>query len=249
MTLTLTHHQVAAAIQVARLIDDRGNGRGDARSSYLTTATDQAFSPSSLRAGEGLLLAANLLRLEDGRLVPTVGLRSLAAIEEVERAAATLSRLIDERARDVDRTAIGSAGEEHVLAEVRGELEALDRPDLAAMCERVSLVSDYFGFDITAPLLGAGERRLEVKTQTVVGPVSTIRFYLSRNEYDVGRRNPAEWALVACTRSAADVIETVGWCRAATLNGYLPQDQGGRWTEAQVQIPTSLLIEGFPPAV
>lgn len=251
MTTRPTHYQLAAAIQAARLIDAAGNTNGDARASYRTIATEKAFPPSSLRAGEELLLAAGLLRLEQGRLLPTSGLVNLVAIADEEAATAALKRVIAERTRTADHTKTGNAGEEHVLAEVRAELEMLHRPDLAEKCEQVSLVSDYFGYDVTAPMItGSATRLLEVKTQTVDRPTPSARFYLSRNEYDVGRNHPTEWALVACSRGVSGgETQILGWCRAATLSPYLPADQGGRWTEALVQIPISLLAEGFPPAI
>jgi hypothetical protein len=74
----------------------------------------------------------------------------------------------------------------------------------------------------------------------------SIRFFLSRNEYEVGRRNPDQWALVACTFGAAgvDSVDIVGWCRAITIQPYLPDDCGGRWTEALVRLPASQLRGG-----
>lgn len=232
------------------MIDATGNTQGDARASYSTTATVRTFPPSALRDGEELLIAAGFLRLEDGRLIPTPALAGFVAIGDDSVAALALDKVIVERNRQVDLAAIGALGEEHILGEVRDELLALHRDDLAERCERVSLVSDYFGYDITAPMAtGTGIRRLEVKTQSVEARPPTVRFFLSRNEYDVGRSNPAEWALVACWRGPHDVVETVGWCRAAALAAYLPVDQSGRWTEALVQMPSTVLTAGFPPAI
>ncbi|WGL52142.1 hypothetical protein P5P86_19590 [Nocardioides sp. BP30] len=245
-----TRHQLAAAVQVARFIDAGGNHQSDARDSYRFTATDQAFSPDSLRAGEGLLIAAGLLRLVDGRLIPTPALANFAAIGDGDEAANALAGVVAERADAVDRAEAGAAGEEFVLACVRRDLETLHRSDLAARCERVSLVSDFFGYDVAAPTLGPSVRRLEVKTQTTDLSPTTMRFYLTRHEYDIGRANPSEWALVACTRSReSGSLALLGWCRASTLATYLPVDQGGKWTEALVTVPVSVLTKGFPAAI
>lgn len=245
-----TAHQLAAAVQVARLIDAAGNAHEDARAAYRTTPTDASFAPESLRAGEGLLLAAGLLRLESGRLEPTPALSSFVAISDSDLAAQSLDRMVEERTATVDHGETGNAGEEAVLALVRSDLEALYRPDLASQCERVSLVSDWFGYDITAPKVTGATRRLEVKTMSADGAPATVRFFLSRNEYDTGRANPAEWAMVACWRSReTGQVDVLGWCRAATLNAYLPADQGGRWTEALIHMPVSVLTRGFPAAV
>lgn len=245
-----TRHQLAAAVQVARFIDAGGNQQSDARDSYRFTATDRAFAPESLRAGEGLLIAAGLLRLVEGRLIPTPAMANFAAIADVDEAATALAGVVAERADAVDRVEAGAAGEEFVLALVRRDLESLHRPDVAARCERVSLVSDFFGYDITAPTITRLVRRLEVKTQTTDARATTVRFFLTRHEYDIGRANPSEWALVACTRSReSGEMTLMGWCRAATLAAYLPVDQGGKWTEALVNIPASVLTAGFPAAI
>lgn len=244
-----TAHELAAAAQVAKLIDAAGNDQSDARRSYALTSTDQSFTSSTMRAGEGLLLEAGMLRLVEGRLVPTARLASFASIGDDTEAAAALDRILDRQASEADRALIGTAGEEFVLAAVRHELRRLHRPDVADRCERVSLISDAFGYDINAPTLGDAMRRLEVKTQTIDGRSSTVRFYLSRNEYDTGRSNPAEWALVACSRTRSEELTLLGWCRAATLASYLPADQGGRWTEALVHVPLSVLSPGLPAPI
>lgn len=244
-----TAHELAAAAQVAKFIDAGGNDLVDAHTSYALTSTDESFAQSTLRAGEGLLLEAGMLRLVEGRLIPTHLLAAFVNIGDKDEAAAALDRILDHQASEADRAATGAAGEEFVLAAVRDELERLHRPDIADRCERVSLISDAFGYDIHAPTLHDTMRRLEVKTQTVDGKPSTVRFYLSRNEYDTGRANPAEWALVACSRTHSGELALHGWCRAATLSSYLPADQGGKWTEALVTVPLSVLSPGFPSPV
>lgn len=92
-------------------------------------------------------------------------------------------------------------------------------------------------------------RRLEVKTQTVDASPATVRFYLTRNEYDTGRSNPTEWALVSCSRTRTGDLALLGWCRAATLTSYLPVDQAGKWTEALVKVPLSALTRGLPAPI
>lgn len=247
---TPSRHELAAAIQVARFIDAPGNDRDDAHGAYRTTPTSDSFAPETLRIGEGLLLEAGLLILIDGRLVPTAILGLFIANRSDEQAATTLAQALAERADSLDRGEAGAAGEEFVLARARSELDALHRPDLSVLCERVSLISDWYGYDVTAPMLTGQLRRLEVKTMSSDGPPASLRFFISRNEYDTGRRNPEEWALVACARArATGEVSMVGWCRASTLTAYLPADQGGRWTEAAVQLPVAVLNPGLPAAV
>lgn len=245
-----TRHQLAAAVQVARWIDAAGNVQEDAHAVYRTTATGRVFPPSSLHAGEGILLAAGLLRLAHGRLTPTPALARFVTANDEDVAVDALARMIAERTTAVANTEAGAAGEDFVLARVRENLEALHRPDLAERCERVSLVSDWFGFDIAAPKITGEVRRLEVKTQSIEERSATARFFLTRNEYDTGRANPTEWALVVCWRArTTGGMTLVGWCRAATLASYLPADQNGRWTEALVHLPVTALTAGLPAAM
>lgn len=245
-----TRHELGAAVQVARLVDATGSAHEDARDAYLTTPTRDTFAPETLRTAEGLLLEAGLLRLDNHRLLPTPALGALAGIDDDEGAANVLAGTLVERAEAVDRSETGAAGELYVLERLRADLIALNYPDLAEQCEQVSLVSDWFGYDLSAPKADGMVRRLEVKTMTSAGRPATVRFFLSRNEYDTGRRNASEWALVACTRDReSGQVELLGWCRAAALTAYLPVDQSGRWTEAQVSLPVTALMPAFPAAV
>ena len=245
-----TRHELDAAVQVARLVDATGNAHEDARHAYSTTPTQHTFSPETLRTAEVLLIEAGLMRLEDGRLLPTTGLGVLAGINDDQEAANVLAKVLGARADAMDRSETGSAGELYVLEMVRADLIALDYPDLAEQCEQVSLVSDSFGYDLRAPKVDGTLRRLEVKTTTATGRPTTVRFFISRNEYDVGRRNAFEWALVACTRDrSTGQVDLLGWCRALTLTQYLPVDRYGRWTEAHVSLPATALMPAFPAAV
>lgn len=241
-----TEHQVRAAIEVARLIDAVGNSVVDARDAYQHTLTLGVHTPRSLRAGEALLLRMGLLREEDGRLFPVGALEVVARVEDSESAdliRAWHHRVIAEELREL----IGNAGEEAVLIACRDNLLALGRRDLADRVQQVSLIDDTRGYDVYAPSVQGASRLLEVKTSGRSVP-GAFAFYLSRNEYDSGRRNPDSWALVACTWDGA-TAGIVGWCRAAALTTYLPLDGSGRWTEALVHVPQIVLARGLPAAV
>jgi hypothetical protein len=143
---------------------------------------------------------------------------------------------------------LGTLGEEHVVAAARAELEALGRDDLAAGVRRVSLLSDQLGYDVVAPRPDGRTRRLEVKT---AGRRDSLlaRFYLSRNEADVGLSDP-DWALIYCRRDGNGDVDVVGWCRARNLLPYLPADApGGRWRVVEITMPGTALFDDIPPAV
>lgn len=169
--------------------------------------------------------------------------------------------------------ALGALGEERVAAAAREELAELGRDDLAAAVRRVSVISDQLGYDVVAPRPDGASRRFEVKTAGHSRD-GLAHFYLTRNEAEVGRRDP-NWALVYCQlqegrgvdgdreeprgdddgvegvgQPSAEDVEIVGWCRGRNLEPYLPTDApGGRWRTVEITIPLTALFEGLAPAV
>lgn len=145
------------------------------------------------------------------------------------------------------RAALGLRGEEFVAVFARNELADLGRDDLAADVRCVSEFSDQLGYDVVAPRFG-GKRRLEVKTSARHDD-GLFHFYVSRSEIDVGLQDE-DWAVVACQVQDGGAIMLVGWCRARTLEPYLPVDgEGARWTSAELDLPKTIFEHGLPPAV
>jgi hypothetical protein len=112
----------------------------------------------------------------------------------------------------------------------RQDLARAGRPDLAALVQRVSLISDQLGYDVVAPTLRGKVRRMEVKT-TSRSAQTHFEVYLSRNEAAVAVRDPS-WTLVLCQACDSSRAEVVGWCRANAFAPVLPSDKHprGRWT-------------------
>ncbi|TMK40068.1 MAG: DUF3883 domain-containing protein [Actinobacteria bacterium] len=175
-----------------------------------------------------------------------------ALLPDAERREAFLIAL-GRRVQPEALEALGAVGEDCVTAAARAELEELGREDLAAAVRRVSLLSDQLGYDVVAPGPDDKTRRLEVKCSGRRAD-GLARFFLSRNEGEVGRRDP-DWALVYCqvdaaTGAGAEDVEIVGWCRARNLESYLPTDApGGRWRTVEITMPLTALFDGLPPAV
>lgn len=251
-----TVHELRAALRVARIVDGAGNAVADVRSSYLHLPTHGEHRQADLQVGEALLLQAGVLERVGDRIRPSAGLEIIARVDDdiaLEVLADLFPALPDPVLPEADpnrRARIGAAGEEAVAQACRDELTMLHQPVLAACVQRVSLVDDWLGYDVSAPCLRDRPRMLEVKTSTKATR-GAFGFYLSRNEYEVGRRQPDRWALVACAVDAADLeaVQIVGWCRAIALQPYLPDDGGGRWTEAIVRLPVTQLTRGIPTAV
>jgi hypothetical protein len=252
MNEALTEHQLSAAVTVAHLIDRAGNDVEDARASYRQALTEGQHPLEDLASAELVLLNTGLLVRTGERLAPTELLRVLgglhldAAKEALRARVATLT----ERDLQAERDANGAAGEEAIVAACRTELHELGAPELAAQVQRVSLVSDTFGYDVLAPRLDGRRRLIEVKAQRG-SVIDRFRFFLSRNEFDTGCRDH-DWSLAACSLPGptgdyrADIV---GWCSADALHPYLPKDGGGKWTEALVHLPVAALVPGYPPAL
>lgn len=182
----------------------------------------------------------------DGALPPdalSVAYKLIPDANHREAFLLTLGRRHDESLR----AALGLRGEEFVAAFARDELVDLGRDDLAADVRRLSEFSDQLGYDVIAPRIG-GKRRLEVKTSARHDD-GLFHFYVSRGEIDVGIQDE-DWALVACHVQGNEGITLVGWCRARTIEPYLPVDgEGARWMSAELDIPTTLFSPGLPPII
>ncbi|MDN4473462.1 protein NO VEIN domain-containing protein [Demequina zhanjiangensis] len=246
MMNSLSDHQLSAAIRVARILNPAGSDAASLELSLPLVISQGEHRAEDLRVGLALLVDAELAFAGAAGVRGTSELSALVALDDAS-ALRELRRLLQVKEQQSDRALLGSAGEAAVVAACRAELLVVGRPDLQAEIIQVSLFDDTLGYDIAAPTLRGTARRLEVKTTSQVSG-GVFQFYLSRNEYDVGCRNPSEWALVACERRG-ELIDIVGWCRASALAPYLPQDHRGRWTEALVRVPCSMLIEGTPSCV
>jgi uncharacterized protein DUF3883 len=248
-------HELRAALLVARIIDEPGNSADDARKSYRYVLSQGEHRTRDLHIGEALLIRVGLLTQIEDRLIPNVGLPTIARVDDITALIILESMTragdtgIDSRVDTIDRAEIGALGEEAVVRECRAELRLLGRPDLCQAVQRVSLADDRLGYDVSSPRIAGRPQMIEVKTMSA-RPRGGVTFYISRNEYEVGRRWPSDWSLVTCALGADHTkADVVGWCRASSLQPYLPEDRNGRWTEALVKLPMASLISGLPSAV
>lgn len=249
-------HQLRAALWQARLLDDGDSDGASIQLSRRLTATEGRYPAPALEDGLQLLVEVDLVFSEGGvrrmseALLTITGLDDDSALEllrrHCERTRRQGSGLLEDQ-----RELVGAIGEDLVTQLARAELVRAGRSELAGRVQRVSLVDDGLGYDVQAPTLDGRLRLMEVKSSTGTGE-SAFTFFLSRNEYDVGLRNPIGWAVVACRVGldrSVEGAEILGWTPASTLRPYLPDDGNGRWTEARVRLPRSALTSGMPPAV
>lgn len=147
---------------------------------------------------------------------------------------------------DQHQSAIGDVAEEYVVDNARKELRIIS-PNLSDGVVRVSLISDQLGYDVVAPNVLGGFRRLEVKGTGRLGHVLNV--FLSRNEAEVGLRDPG-WALVVCLVRELESTSLLGWLRGRDLREQLPVDRpGGRWEECRLSISPTDLRAGLPSAL
>lgn len=155
---------------------------------------------------------------------------------------------LGQRVDEKDAKLVGDLAERCVVEACRAELDAIGRSDLASMVKRVSLISDQLGYDVTAPRLDESVRRLEVKGTRRSGPDLAVT--LSRNEADVGARDP-DWYLVVCRISPEGDSTVVGWCNRGIIASRLPTDplEKGFWRAASVSLDVAELTSGLPGPV
>lgn len=248
--MDVTEHQLRAAAHVALLVDASGNQSIDLARAYQLAQTSGLHGPGDLAAAESLLLLGGLLEEIQGRIVPTALLSEFLALGDLELATHVLTARVFGADDFEARRDFGALGEIAVLERAREELLELGYKSLAEQVSRVSLLDDTLGYDILAPSISGHSRFLEVKTSRGRHPrASIVRFYISRNEVRVGESRRDEWALVSCElpSEASDGLIMFSWCRASSFAPYLPQDAGGRWEQARVDMPRHLLTPGLPP--
>ena len=141
-----------------------------------------------------------------------------------------------------DAPAVGAAGELAVMQAYRDALAG--DPGLLADLVHVSLISDQLGYDVRAPDGLGSSHKLEVKTCSTRGDAFIV--FLSRNEADTGRKDPA-WRLLVC-RHTEEATEIVGWAAFDVVAPHLPEDKSplGRWATARLTLQHQILEPGLP---
>jgi hypothetical protein len=137
---------------------------------------------------------------------------------------------------------IGLAGEEFVIECLRS---TLDR-DLHHSIEHVSLTNDAAGFDIRAMSVYESRGPLMLEIKSTVSTGRRFRFFLSRNEANVGATN-SSWYLVFVRKTQAG-WELLGHVPSRDVAPLLPQDRSGnlQWSEVSGSVPLDAIFPGLP---
>jgi hypothetical protein len=150
-------------------------------------------------------------------------------------------------ADDHNQRELGALGEEYVVQELILDLCRIGASHKASNVRRLSIISDELGYDIVAPRLGSGVRRIEVKTTSRFS--GQFSFYISRNEFQTGMADP-DWSLVFVRALSENELRIAGWLRAGDLATLVPLDQhrDGSWKSARISVKNEWLQAGLPPA-
>lgn len=269
-------YQCDAAAAVARLIDEQGSTARRLDTSFRRHASAGVFTVGDLNDGLNVLLAAGLaiagtagvsltpdgleLGLASGddatailisaylqSLSPAAAVDVITQLETGGNDPLDGDNRIDGLFNDAFRRLLGASGEEVVANSAREQLQYVGRPDLADQVRRVSLISDSYGFDVEAPSPGGQLRLFEVKSITSEH-TPDIEFYLSRNEFEVGRRN-SNWHLVICCVHDVNKARgtVVGWLNPADLEPHVAADRGqGLWQSILFRVDRAALAPGLP---
>lgn len=237
------------------LVEDLGDGlRGTKKLTHLESMDE--------RAGAKLILKIFLQKnrpawvsvaVGDGGVyeeyIPDRALRVLnTAFPDTQNRNSVLFGLLSSVDR-AGRVEIGEMGERRVVAACRSQRHESGYAELAEQVRQVSKISDSLGYDIAAPCPGGDHYHIEVKT--VGKDIQALQFYLSRNQYEVGLRDP-NWRLVICKREEEET-SIVGWCSIDVVQRGVPEERkidwpcSVRWEEVRVRMRDKPLDPGLPP--
>jgi hypothetical protein len=232
------------------VIDSNGSLVDNVNNSYKRLSTNGIFTSNELIIGGRLLIDVGLVVEESNFLHLSSLAKSLREGEEdhlKQVIFASAQRLLENEskflAKNLDSVfsptsnipksqtinhavleKIGAVGEEIVLQTFRSIFLNKDRPDLARLVKRVSLISDEFGYDIEVITPSGSSLKIEVKS-SVEMPKDKVEFFITRHESIVSC-NSQNWYLIFCfvsdvERSAGEVI---GWIDNSTLVKAWPVD-------------------------
>ena len=254
------------------VIDLKGSLVDSVNHSYTKLSTNGVFTSSELALGGRLLIDVGLVVEENNFLYLSSLAKSLRDGEEKhlkDVIFASAQRLLENESKFSAKNSdsvfspsnnipksqtlnhavlekIGAAGEEFVLQTIRSIFLDNNKPDLARLARRVSLISDKFGYDIEVTTPSGIGLYIEVKS-SVEMPKDRVEFFMTRHESLVSR-NLQSWYLVFCY--LADVErpagEIIGWIDSSILVDVWPIDSAvSYWELSQIFQDKSLFRQDF----
>lgn len=254
------------------VIDLKGSLVDNVNHSYTKLSTNGVFTSSELALGGRLLIDLGLVVEDNNFLYLSNAAKSLRDGEENHLKKVILisaKRLLENESKfsvkDADSVfspinnipklqtlnhaileKIGAAGEEFVLQTIRSIFLNINRPDLARLARRVSLISDEFGYDIEVTTPSGIGLNIEVKS-SVEMPKDRVEFFMTRHESMVSR-NLQNWYLVSCYLADVECPagEIIGWIDSSILVDVWPFDSAvSHWKLSQIFQDKSLFRKDF----
>lgn len=226
--LDLSPTQYAAALEwllESGVVEVQRDGRASVVPGGSSDEIARALLAAALRTGNPLWLADSddLVRTEDDlpqdatELATALSLTDGAVLETIRQVHGQID--LEARAR------VGSAGEAALVRHLEQRWPGSTR--------HVALESDGLGYDVACTVNDV-TWHLEVKSTTRRG---RLLVYLSRHEYEVGRRDD-RWRLVVVGLDADLQLERIGVVAAATLESRAPRDVplGAMWQSARYEL-------------
>jgi hypothetical protein len=138
---------------------------------------------------------------------------------------------------------IGDCGEKFVF----NLLKQTHTEELHGQLKHVSLRDDTVGYDIEGLSIHDAERTTHLEVKTTVKPVvKTFEFYLSRHEFEVGKRK-RNWCIVAVAIKNGEAV-LIGHLYCYQFESRIPSDLDDdvSWQSYKLRIDLSLFRDGLP---
>jgi hypothetical protein len=221
-------HIVAAAVRVARMIDQSGSELTDVARSYHQQSSGAYYPEPDMAKGQALLVDCGLLRQEGTRLVPSPELLAIGLEDDIEasgqltlRAIATLppDTTGEELQAAVDAAPLSAEQREEFLLALGAKFDDAQRVlvgeigeelvVLAAKEDLVALGHSDLAAQVRRVSLGSDALGYDITAPRTSGAkrlleakasvdADTARFFLSRNEWETGLSYLDDWFLVYC---------------------------------------------------
>jgi hypothetical protein len=144
--------------------------------------------------------------------------------------------------QDNSKTILGLQGELYVIEELKKIIDE----DRHLLIDHVSQRNDLLGYDIASPSTKTDKEKmyLEVKTSRYV--TDSFTFFLSRNEYEVGKKLH-DWYIVLVNLEHDD-FTIFGHVDSKSLIEYIPVESNidSSWTGLRINFPVEDLQLGLP---
>lgn len=137
---------------------------------------------------------------------------------------------------------IGRIGEDFIISLLQESIPQ----EAHGLIKHVSTIDDTLGFDIVAPSTVNIDKGSLLEVKTSVRDSSSFDFYLSRNEFEVGRKRP-DWSLIAVTIRNGKP-ELLGHLFAHQIESRVPRDidQNVKWQSSHFKLEKHMFRKYLP---